>query len=225
MYANGSSYGPHFRSIRWSDIEAVARLRGPARSAEKDNTVFRRYPAGHIESPAMFSHLIYDTYVPDTTMEIGLHCRGCKTGKRVTVRVPPGVVQPAIAEYTCAKCTPRKTRREDVLSKRHPLAYGSYRAMTGRCTSPSHSSYKDYGGRGIKICPRWTGKHGFANFLADMGDRTAELSIDRIDVNGNYTPQNCRWATAKQQCLNKRNSAEDLESLKNFENELLEEQF
>jgi hypothetical protein len=78
--------------------------------------------------------------------------------------------------------------------------------MHGRCRCKGHSCYADYGGRGITICPRWCGPRGFANFLEDMGDRTADLSIDRIDVNGNYTPTNCRWADALTQANNKRNS-------------------
>ena len=75
--------------------------------------------------------------------------------------------------------------------------------MIQRCTDPGHKSYKDYGGRGIKVCERWL---TFENFYADMGDPPDGLSIDRKNVNGNYEPGNCRWATPEEQASNRRDS-------------------
>jgi hypothetical protein len=71
--------------------------------------------------------------------------------------------------------------------------------MWTRCTNSNVKSYKDYGGRGITICSRW---EQFENFLADMGERPADRTLDRENVNGNYEPGNCRWATKKEQAMN-----------------------
>ena len=83
--------------------------------------------------------------------------------------------------------------------------YRTWRAMIQRCRYPSQQTYKYYGGRGITICERWQGEHGFETFLADMGERPElRMSLDRIDPNGNYEPDNCRWATPYEQRMNQR---------------------
>lgn len=77
--------------------------------------------------------------------------------------------------------------------------------MIARCERPEVQSYKFYGARGIKVCPRW--RASYAHFLEDMGRRPSpKHSIDRIDPNGDYAPDNCRWATNSEQSRNKRNN-------------------
>lgn len=110
---------------------------------------------------------------------------------------------------TSCGCLRREVSRERAsLAKTHGQSQGSptYRSWNSawnRCRSPSVDGYEQYGGRGITFCKRW---QKFENFLADMGERPDGTTLDRIDTNGNYEPGNCRWATAKEQNRNRRNT-------------------
>lgn len=79
--------------------------------------------------------------------------------------------------------------------------YNSWDMMRQRCLNPKYTDYRNYGGRGIKVCERWS---TFSNFLYDMGERPEGKTLDRKDNNGNYDPQNCRWSTRHEQRRNMR---------------------
>lgn len=83
------------------------------------------------------------------------------------------------------------------------LIYGVWNTMNMRCNNPAVKSYPRYGGRGIKVCERW---RLFENFLADMGLPESGMTLDRKDTNGNYSPENCLWATKLAQARNKSNN-------------------
>ena len=95
-------------------------------------------------------------------------------------------------------------------SRTHGLSktriYRIWRNMINRCHYENYKEFKYYGGRGIVVCDRW--RQSFQNFLNDMGVPDDDLSIDRINNDGNYEPTNCRWATSKEQAQNRRNSVE-----------------
>ena len=109
--------------------------------------------------------------------------------------------------------TSGNTKSCGCLSKERLTRHGGYyfpeyqiwAGMKSRCYNPKNRSFKDYGGRGIKVCERWL--NSFEKFYADMGNRpTPKHTLDRKNVNGDYKPSNCRWVTQSEQHNNKRNN-------------------
>lgn len=85
----------------------------------------------------------------------------------------------------------------------YPSTYSSWANMKTRVYNKNREGYKNYGGRGIKICNRWS---DFGSFLADMGEKPKGLSLERINNDGNYEPDNCKWATFQEQTNNARSN-------------------
>jgi hypothetical protein len=149
---------------------------------------------------------------------VKLHSKDARYNKRWQCLCDCGAEHVALAHKlrdgsvkSCG-CLGREVREKLMLQAgidRRAAAKGSYVAMKKRCYSPSNPKYPVYGGRGIGICDRWRygegGKSGFECFFDDMGPKPVGCSVDRIDPERGYSPDNCRWATPTEQSRNRRN--------------------
>ena len=103
-------------------------------------------------------------------------------------------------ELQSAKIKKSNLRHGHNVKGKQTRTHRSWQSMLARCRNPKNTNYSRYGGRGITVCERWS---LFENFLNDMGERPENKTLDRMDVNGNYEPENCRWATLSEQQRNK----------------------
>lgn len=120
------------------------------------------------------------------------------------------VAQPSYSNGRCRECAMKfvglgntKHGESPRSGKNASRLYTIWDNMRSRCNNKNNPNYADYGGRGISVCKEWDDYSTFKNWALENG-YTDDLSIDRIDVNGGYLPDNCRWVTQKKQCRNKR---------------------
>lgn len=128
-------------------------------------------------------------------------CR-CECGK--TVNVVAGALRSGNTRSCGAVDCCTRTKHGHTARGKTSAAWRCWNNMIQRCFNPNSSWYHRYGGRGITVCEHWLGKHGFENFLTDMGEPPPGMTLDRFpDKDGNYEPTNCRWATPREQTINR----------------------
>jgi hypothetical protein len=140
------------------------------------------------------------------TNHVMWRCR-CDCGKEIMVF--SGVLRKSVRSCGCAaaeKARMRLTKHGALLYQKRDILYGKWQRMKSRCYRPADPKYKNYGARGITMCKEWKNDFGCFREWAIKNGYKPGLTIERIDVNGNYCPSNCKWIPMEEQAYNKTNT-------------------